>query len=124
MIFPLLIIDLFSRSARASDSLLESNSLKEAVMGALRGLMIEEMKLRNFSPCNTGVLRLSGKQTGQVSSQVTGSAQQGGIRAFLVHLTVQRKLSPNSLTGRGLSHPTNHGNRTVRGWRRRTSVGP
>jgi NAD(P)-dependent dehydrogenase (short-subunit alcohol dehydrogenase family) len=24
----------------------------------------------------------------------------------------------------GLSHPTNHGNRTVRGWRRRTSVGP
>jgi NAD(P)-dependent dehydrogenase (short-subunit alcohol dehydrogenase family) len=24
----------------------------------------------------------------------------------------------------GLSDPTNHGNRTVRGWRRRTSVGP
>jgi NAD(P)-dependent dehydrogenase (short-subunit alcohol dehydrogenase family) len=24
----------------------------------------------------------------------------------------------------GLSHPTNHGNRTVRRWRRRTSVGP
>jgi len=51
-------------------------------MGALRGLMIEEMKLRNFSPCNTGVLRLSGKQTGQVSSQVTGSAQQGGHPGF------------------------------------------
>jgi hypothetical protein len=33
-----------------SDSLRESNSLKEAFMGVLRDRMIEEMKLRNFSP--------------------------------------------------------------------------
>jgi phosphopantetheinyl transferase (holo-ACP synthase) len=32
-----------------SDSLSENFSLKEAVMGALRDRMIEEMKLRNFS---------------------------------------------------------------------------
>ena len=50
--FPLLLlIDLFFDSfPECSDSLRESNSLKEAFMGILRDRMIEEMKLRNFSP--------------------------------------------------------------------------
>jgi hypothetical protein len=33
-----------------SDSVRESNSLKETIMGILRDRMIEEMKLRNLSP--------------------------------------------------------------------------
>ena len=55
---------------------------KEAFMGILRERMIEEMKLRNFSPATQAVLRLRGKQTGQVSPQVTASAQQGGYSSF------------------------------------------
>ena len=59
-----------------SDSLRGSNSLKEAFMGILRDRMIEEMKLRNFSPA-TQESYVYAEQTGQISPQVTGSAQQG-----------------------------------------------
>src|SRR5438093_1341537 len=52
-----------------------------------------------YAVINAGVLRLRGKQTGQISQQITGSAQQAGHPSFLVHLTMERKLSPNSLTG-------------------------
>ena len=51
-------------------------------MGILRDRMIEEMKLRNFLCSNAGVLRLRGKQTGQISQQITGSAQQAGHPSF------------------------------------------
>ena len=51
-------------------------------MGILRDRMIEEMKLRNFSPATQAVLRLRDKQTGPISPQITGSAQQGGHPSF------------------------------------------
>src|SRR5215475_2110837 len=72
-------------------------------MGILRDRMIEEMKLRNFSPATqesyvyvvSGLARYHKKSPDQLSKE--------DIRTFLVHLTVEhtveRKLSPNSLTG-------------------------
>ncbi|MCM3901156.1 MAG: site-specific integrase [Pyrinomonadaceae bacterium] len=68
-------------------------------MGALRDRMIEEMKLRNFSAATQktyvyAVTRLA-KYYGKAPDQL-GKEE---IRAFLVHLIVERKLSPNGLTG-------------------------
>ena len=68
-------------------------------MGALRDRMIEEMKLRNFSAATqktyvyavTRLVKYHGKAPDQLSKEE--------IRAFLVHLIVERKLSPNGLTG-------------------------
>ena len=53
-------------------------------MGVLRDRMIEEMKLQNFTFLygDAGILRLRGKQTGQISQQITGSAQQGRHPSF------------------------------------------
>ena len=68
-------------------------------MGVLRDRMIEEMKLRNFSTATqesyvyavSRLVRYHNKSPDQLSKE--------DIRAFLVHLTIERKLSPNSLTG-------------------------
>ena len=66
-------------------------------MGILRDRMIEETRLRNFSPATqesyvvSRLARYHQKSPDQLSKE--------DIRAFLVHLTVERKLSPNSLTG-------------------------
>ena len=68
-------------------------------MGKLRDRMIEEMTLRNFSAATqksylyavTRLAKYYGKAPDQLSKE--------DIRAFLVHLLVERKLSPNSLTG-------------------------
>ena len=68
-------------------------------MGVLRDRMIEEMKLRNFSAATqesyvyavTRLAKYHGKSPDQLSKE--------DIRAFLVHLLVERKLSPNGLTG-------------------------
>ena len=68
-------------------------------MGILRDRMIEEMKLRNFSTATqesyvyavSRLVRYHHKSPDQLSKE--------DIRAFLVHLTIERKLSPNSLTG-------------------------
>jgi hypothetical protein len=65
-------------------------------MGFLRDRMVEEMKLRNFSPARRNP-RLRVSRLARYP-QITGSTQQGGHRAFLVYLTVERKLSPG-LTG-------------------------
>ena len=51
-------------------------------MGVLRDRMVEEMKLTELLSSNTGILRLRGKQTGQISPQITGSTQQGGHPGF------------------------------------------
>jgi site-specific recombinase XerD len=61
--------------------------------------MIEEMKLRNFSTATqksyvyamTRLTKYYGRSPDQLSKE--------DIRAFLVHLIVERKLSPNGLTG-------------------------
>jgi integrase/recombinase XerD len=68
-------------------------------MGALRDRMIEEMKRRNISAATqrtylyvvTRLTKYYGKAPDQLSREE--------IRAFLVHLIVERKLSPNGLTG-------------------------
>jgi len=61
--------------------------------------MIEEMKLRNFSPATQksylyAVTRLT-KYYGKAPDQL----DKEQIRSYLVHLTVERKLSPNTMTG-------------------------
>ncbi len=68
-------------------------------MGKLRDRMIEEMTLRNFSAATQksylyAVTRLA-KYYGKVPDQLS----KEDIRAFLVHLLAERKLSPNGLTG-------------------------
>ena len=67
-------------------------------MGALRDRMIEEMKLRNFSAATQrtylyGVTRLT-KYHGKAPDPLSKEE----IRAFLVHLLVERKLAPNGRT--------------------------
>ena len=68
-------------------------------MGILRDRMIEEMKLRNFSAATQksyvyAVTRLT-KYYGKAPDQL----DKEQIRAYLVHLTVEKKLSPNTMTG-------------------------
>jgi hypothetical protein len=53
-------------------------------MGILHDQMIEEMKLRLFS-LNAAVLRLRGKQTGQISPQVARSAKDLRMRQRTQH---------------------------------------
>jgi integrase/recombinase XerD len=94
------LIDLFFDSlCERSDSLRESNSFKEAFMGVLRERMIEEMKLRNFSPATQESYVYAVSRLAKYHNQSPDQLSKGDIRAFLVHLTVERKLSPNSLTG-------------------------
>jgi integrase/recombinase XerD len=68
-------------------------------MGILRDRMIEEMKLRNFSLATQksylyAVTRLT-KYYGKAPDQL----DKEQIRSYLVHLTVEKKLSPNTMTG-------------------------
>jgi integrase/recombinase XerD len=68
-------------------------------MGILRDRMTEEMKLRNFSPATQksylyAVTRLA-KYYGKAPDQL----DKEQIRSYLVHLTVGKKLSPNTMTG-------------------------
>ena len=68
-------------------------------MGILRDRMIEEMKLRNFSPATQESYVYAVSRLAKYHHQSPDQLTKEDIRAFLVHLTVQRKLSPNSLTG-------------------------
>lgn len=68
-------------------------------MGLLRDRMVEEMKLRNFSPATQksylyAVTRLS-KYYGKAPDQLSKEE----IRAFLLYLTIERKIAPNGMTG-------------------------
>ena len=68
-------------------------------MGILRDRMIEEMKLRNFSPATQKSYVYAVSRLARYHNKSPDLLSKEDIRAFLVHLTVQRKLSPNSLTG-------------------------
>src|SRR5262245_55003862 len=68
-------------------------------MGALREKMIEEMKLRNFSPATQQSYVYAVSRLARYHHKSPDQPSKEDIRAFLVHLTVERKLSPNSLTG-------------------------
>jgi integrase/recombinase XerD len=68
-------------------------------MGILRDRMIEEMKLRNFSPATQESYVYAVSRLAKYHKKSPDLLSKEDIRAFLVHLTVERKLSPNSLTG-------------------------
>ena len=68
-------------------------------MGILRDPMIEEMKLRNFSPATQESYVYAVSRLAKYHHKSPDQLSKEDIRAFLVHLTVERKLSPNSLTG-------------------------
>src|SRR4029450_12294601 len=94
------IIDLFFDSvSEGSDSLRELNLLKEAIMGILRDRMIEEMKLRNFSAATQESYVYAVSRLARYHNKSPDQLSKEDIRAFLLHLTIERKLSPNSLTG-------------------------
>ena len=68
-------------------------------MGVLRDRMIEEMKLRNFSPATQASYVYAVSRLAKYHHKSPDQLSKEDIRGFLVHLTVERKLSPNSLTG-------------------------
>ncbi len=68
-------------------------------MGILRDRMIEEMKLRNFSPATQASYVYAISRLTKYHHKSPDQLSKEDIRGFLVHLTVERKLSPNSLTG-------------------------
>ena len=68
-------------------------------MGVLRDRMIEEMKLRNFSPATQESYVYAVSRLARYHHKSPDQLSKEDIRAFLVHLTMERKLSPNSLTG-------------------------
>jgi len=61
--------------------------------------MIEEMKLRNFSPATQQSYVYAVSRLAKYHHKSPDQLSKEDIRAFLVHLTMKRKLSPNSLTG-------------------------
>ena len=68
-------------------------------MGALRERMIEEMKLRNFSAATQRTYLYVVRRLTKYHNKAPDQLSKEEIRAFLVHLLVERKLSPNGLTG-------------------------
>ena len=68
-------------------------------MGVLRDRMIEEMKLRNFSAATQESYVYAVSRLARYHHKSPDQLSKEDIRAFLVHLTMERKLSPNSLTG-------------------------
>ena len=71
-------------------------------MGVLRDRMIEEMKLRNFSTATQESYVYAVSRLARYHNKSPDPLSKEDIRAFLVHLTIERKLSPNSLTGLGM----------------------
>jgi site-specific recombinase XerD len=61
--------------------------------------MIEEMKLRNFSTATQESYVYAVSRLARYHNKSPDQLSKEDIRAFLVHLTIERKLSPNSLTG-------------------------
>ena len=68
-------------------------------MGRLRDRMIEEMKLRNFSAATQESYLYAVTRLTKYHNKSPDQLSKEDIRAFLVHLLVERKLSPNGLTG-------------------------
>jgi site-specific recombinase XerD len=61
--------------------------------------MIEEMKLRNFSAATQKTYLYAVTRLAKYYGKTPDQLSKEDIRAFLVHLLVERKLSPNGLTG-------------------------
>ena len=67
-------------------------------MGKLRDRMIEEMKLRNFSQATQESYLYAVSRLAKYHNKSPDQLGKQDIRAFLVHLTMERKISPNSMT--------------------------
>jgi integrase/recombinase XerD len=68
-------------------------------MGILRDRMIEEMKLRNFSSATQKSYLYAVTRLTQYYRKAPDQLDKEQIRSYLLHLTVERKLSPNTMTG-------------------------
>jgi integrase/recombinase XerD len=68
-------------------------------MGVLRDRMIEEMKLRNFSPATQKSYLYAVTRLTKHFRRAPDQLDKEQIRSYLLHLTVERKLSPNTMTG-------------------------
>ncbi len=68
-------------------------------MGMLRDRMLEEMKLRNFSAATQKSYLYAVTRLAKYYRRAPDQLDKEEIRSFLVHLTTERKLSPNTLTG-------------------------
>jgi integrase/recombinase XerD len=65
-------------------------------MGILRDRMIEEMKLRNFSPATQKSYLYAVTRLARYYRRPPDQLDKEQIRSYLLHLTVERKLSPNA----------------------------
>ena len=91
------LIELYFNSVcERSDSLHESNHSRRHLWGVLRDRMIEEMKLRNLSLATQQSYVYAVSRLARYHNKAPDQLSKEDIRAFLVHLTVERKLSPNS----------------------------
>jgi integrase/recombinase XerD len=68
-------------------------------MGILRDRMIEEMKLRNFSAATQKSYLYTVTRLAKYYRRPPDQLDREEIRSFLVHLTTERKLSPNTMNG-------------------------
>jgi integrase/recombinase XerD len=68
-------------------------------MGILRERMTEEMKLRNFSPATQKSYLYAVTRLAKYYRRPPDQLDKEQIRSYLVHLTVEKKLSPNTMTG-------------------------
>jgi hypothetical protein len=68
-------------------------------MGALRDRMVEEMKLRNFSPATQESYLYAETRLTKHYRRSPDQLDREQIRSYLLHLTVERKLSPNTMMG-------------------------
>ena len=68
-------------------------------MGILRDRMIEEMKLRNFSLATQESYLYAVTRITKHYRRSPDQLDKEQIRSYLLHLTVERKLSPNTMMG-------------------------
>ena len=68
-------------------------------MGILRDRMVEEMKLRNFSPATQESYLYAVTRLTKHYRRSPDQLDREQIRSYLLHLTVERKLSPNTMVG-------------------------
>jgi len=67
-------------------------------MGVLRTRMLEEMKLRNFAPTTQKAYLYAVTKLAQYYKRPPDQLGKEQIRSYLLYLTTERKLSPNTMT--------------------------
>ncbi len=67
-------------------------------MGVLRTRMLEEMRLRNFAPTTEKAYLYAVTKLAQYYKRPPDELGKEQIRSYLLYLTTERKLSPNTMT--------------------------